>query len=123
MKLKALALLVFGLAVPAVCSAQSLKSGTWTGDVTPPGEVQALPITFDVTVNGDSLGIVIHVGEHGDFTTEKGRHADGTITFTFSPPEVTVSCTLTRNEAGAYTGPCIGSDGSEASMTMVPPKE
>lgn len=123
MKLKVLALLALGLALPAVCSAQSLKSGTWTGDVTPPGEVQTLPVTFDVTVHGDSLGIVIHVGEHGDFTVEKGRHADGNITFTFFPPEVEVTCTLTRNAEGAFAGPCIGNDGSEAKMTMVPPKE
>ena len=123
MKFKALALLGFILALPAVCSAQAVKSGTWTGTVTPPGETQPIPITFDVVVNGDSLGVVIHVGEHGDFTTEKGRYADDTITFTFNPPEVVVTCTLAKNEEGAFAGPCIGDDGSDASMTMIPPKE
>lgn len=123
MKLKAIALLVLALSVPAVCSAQSLKAGTWTGTVIPPGETESIPLTFDVVVNGDSLGIVIHVGEHGDFTAEKGRFADGTITFTFNPPEVVVTCTLARNEKGEFAGPCMGSDGSDASMTMVPPKE
>ena len=123
MKLKALALLLFSLSVPAVCSAQSLKAGTWTGTVIPPGETESIPLTFDVTVNGDSLGIVIHVGEHGDFVAEKGRHADGKITFTFLPPGVVVTCTLERNTEGAFAGPCVGDDGSDASMTMVPPKE
>ena len=123
MKLKLLGLLLFGLSVPALCSAQSLKSGTWTGTVVPPGETQSIPLTFDVTVKGDSLAIVIHVGDHGDFPTEKGRYADGTITFTFNPPDVVVTCTLARNAEGAFAGPCVGSDGSDASMTMVPPKE
>ena len=122
MKLKALALLVFGLAVPAVCSAQSVKAGSWTGTITPPGEDVAMPVTFDVAVNGDSLGIVLHAGEHGDFTMENGKHADGTISFIFNPG-IRVTCTLTRAEDGAYGGPCIGEDGSEAKMSMVPPKE
>ena len=123
MKLKAFALLLFGLAVPAVCSAQSLKSGAWTGTVTPPGEEQAIPLTFDVTVHGDSLGIVLHGGEHGDFTAEEGRHADGKITFIFLPDGIHVSCTLARNAEGVFAGPCVGNDGSQASMTMVPPKD
>ena len=122
MKLKVLGLLLFGLTVPAVCSAQSLKSGTWTGTVTPPGEELAMPVTFDVTVHGDSLGIVIHAGEHGNFTVENGKHADGKISFVFSPgPRVT--CTLSRTQDGAFAGPCIEEDGSEARLTMVPPKE
>jgi hypothetical protein len=121
MKLKALALLLFGLTVPGVCSAQSLKSGTWTGTVIPP-EGDATLVTFDVTVNGDSLGIVIHAGEHGDFTTEQGHYADGKITFAFVPgPRVT--CILTRNEEGIFAGSCLEDDGSEAKVTMVPPKE
>ena len=123
MKLKALALLGFTLALPSICSAQAVKSGAWTGTVTPPGETQSIPITFDVVVKGDSLGVVIHVGEHGDFPTEKGRYADNTITFTFNPPGVVVTCTLARNEEGVFAGPCIGDDGSDASMTMTPPKE
>jgi hypothetical protein len=122
-KLKVLALLALALTIPAVCSAQSLKAGTWTGTVTPPGEDQAMPVTFDVTVNGDSLGIVLHAGEHGDFAMEKGRFADGKITFTFNPGGPTVACTLTKTAEGDFSGPCIGDDGSEAKMSMVPPKE
>jgi hypothetical protein len=122
-KLKVLALLLFGLTVPAVCSAQSLKPGTWTGTVTPPGEDQAMPVTFDVTVHGDSLGVVLHAGDHGDFTMENGKHANGKVSFIFKPGGPVVICTLSRTEEGAFTGPCIGDDGSEAKMTMVPPKD
>ena len=82
-----------------------------------------MPVTFDVTVHSDSLSIVLHAGEHGDFTLENGRHADGKITFTFKPGGPVVTCTLAKNAEGAFSGPCIGDDASEASMTMVPPKE
>lgn len=119
MKLKTLALLVLGLTIPAVCSAQSLKSGTWTGTVVPP-EGDTTSVTFDVTVNGDSLGIVIHAGEHGDFITQQGHYADGKISFIFTPgPQVT--CVLSRNEEGAFSGGCVEEDGSVAQVTMVPP--
>ena len=53
---------------------------------------------------------------------ENGKHADGKISFVFIPG-IRVTCTLTRAEDGAYNGPCIGEDGSEAKMSMVPPKE
>jgi hypothetical protein len=123
MKSKIVALLLFGLVVPAVCTAQSLKAGTWTGTALPPDADEIVSLTFDVTVHGDSLGIVIHAGDHGDFTTEKARYSDGTIVFTFSPGGPTVTCTLPRNEEGNFDGSCLGDDGSVAKMTMVPPKE
>ena len=117
---KTLALLLLGLVVPAVSSAQALKAGTWTGTVYPP-EGDSASVTYDVTVNGDSLGIVIHAGEHGDFTAELGHYADKTISFTFTPG-IGFHCKLTRNDAGDYAGSCFGDDGAEAQMTMVPPK-
>ncbi len=119
MKPKTLALLLFGLLAPGVCAAQSLKPGTWTGTVIPPEGEPAL-VTYDVTVNGDSLGIVIHAGEHGDFVTEGARFADGKLTFRFSPGPV-VSCTLTQGDKGIFAGRCTEEDGSAAQVTMVPP--
>lgn len=121
MKWKMLAVLLVAFMAPAVCSAQAIKSGTWTGTVQPPdGDVTDL--TFDITVMGDSLGVVIHAGEHGDFTAREGRYADGKITFAFEPG-VTVRCTLARVEDGSFAGNCQGEDGSLAPMTLVPPKE
>ena len=122
-KLKALILLVLGLAVPAVGAAQfPLKAGLWTGSVTPVGGTGVIPLTFDVTVHGDSLGIVIHVGDMGEYTANDGRYADGKITFSFSPPGSRVTCTLEK-KAEVFAGPCLGADGDDAEMTMVPPKE
>jgi hypothetical protein len=122
MKTKVIALLVLGLiAAPVVCSAQSLKAGTWTGSVIAP-EGDETPVTYDVSVKGDSLGIMIHAGEHGDFAAEGGYHSAGKITFVFTPG-IRVTCTLTKNEAGEFNGPCVGDDGATGQMKMVPPKE
>lgn len=119
MKWKVLALLVAGFMAPGVCSAQAPKSGTWTGSVTPPQGETTL-VTFDVVSSGDSLSIVIHAGEHGDFPAGAERYADGKLTFTFEPGPV-VTCTLTRNAEGGFAGGCVEPTGEEAKMTMVPP--
>lgn len=122
MKWKTLAVLLVAFMAPAaVCSAQTLKSGTWTGTVQPP-DGPVTDLTFDVTVMGDSLGVVIHAGEHGDFTAREGHYRDGKITFAFEPG-ITVRCSLSRGEDGNFAGECQGEDGTLAPMTMVPPKE
>lgn len=119
---KTLALLLLGLVVPGICSAQThIKTGTWTGTVVPPdgGEVA---LTYTVTDSASVIGIVLNAGEHGSFTTTEASYDGKVIKFTFSPgPEV--HCSLTLNEQGEYAGDCLGNDGSVASMKMVPPKE
>jgi hypothetical protein len=121
MKWKLLALLLVAVLTPALCEAQTLKAGTWTGSIIPP-EGDIASVTFDVTMKGDSLGIVIHAGEHGDFTAEDARYTEGKITFVFHPGP-RVACTLSKTEEGSFTGPCIDEEGGEAKVTMVPPKE
>jgi hypothetical protein len=120
---RTVALLLLGLLIPALCSAQSIKPGKWTGSaVNPDGQPQQL--TFDVNEAGDSLGIVIHAGLHGDFTVTNGHIGDKTITFSFKPgPEV--HCTLMLEAAGSYAGDCVEADssGAKMGMRMVPPKE
>jgi hypothetical protein len=119
MKWNVLVLLVAGFMAPGVCSAQGLKSGTWTGAVTPPGGAPTL-VTYDIATSGDSLSIVIHAGEHGDFSAGQERYADGKLTFTFEPGPV-VSCTLTTTADGGFSGSCFEPTGGEAKITMVPP--
>ena len=116
---KMLALLAAAFMVPAVGSAQAPRSGTWTGTVTPP-EGETTLVTFDVVSSGDSLSIVIHAGEHGTFEAAQERFADGKLTFTFQPGPV-VSCTLTPNTEGGFSGSCFEAAGAEAKITMVPP--
>ena len=118
---KTVALLLLGLAVPSLCAAQSLKAGKWTGSAVPP-EQDEVALTFDVTGSSDSLGIVIHAGEHGDFIAVGGHYTDKTIFFTFEPG-IPVHCALKENEEGTYAGDCLGDDGSVATMKMIPPKE
>ena len=119
---KTIALLAIGLLVPGLCSAQSVKPGKWTGSVVPP-EQDEVALTFDVTVMGDTLGVVIHAGEHGDFTATEGHFADKTISFNFEPGGPVVHCVLKEDAEGTYAGNCLGDDGSIATMKMIPPKE
>ena len=121
MKWKSLAVLLVAFAVPSLCPAQDLKAGTWTGSVQPPDGGLTV-VTYDVTVKGDSLGVVIHAGEHGDFTARDGHYTEGKIKFAFDPG-ISVRCTLARGEDGSFTGECLGEDGSVAQIIMVPPKE
>ncbi|MEP7324856.1 MAG: hypothetical protein ABI836_02810 [Gemmatimonadota bacterium] len=123
MRSKTFALLLLTLLVPAICSAQTVKPGKWTGFAVPPDADQEVPLTFDVTVNGDSLGIAIHAGEHGDFAATEGHYADHTISFNFEPGSPRVHCVLTLSADGVYTGDCVGEDLKSAQMTMVPPTD
>jgi hypothetical protein len=119
---KTLALVLLGLVVPGLCSAQTaVKAGKWTGSAVPPDQDE-VALTFDVTVAGDSLGIIIHAGEHGDFTAIGGHLANKSIIFDFEPG-ITVHCTLNETAEGEFAGSCLGDDGSVATMKMVPPKE
>lgn len=106
--------------VPA--EAQKIEAGKWTGTVTSPGEQTPLPVTYDVTVKGDTIGITVNAAEHGSFTFSEVKLADDVLTFWFSPGP-RVDCTLTRREDGAFAGTCADSEGGNASMVMVPPKK
>ena len=122
MRFKTLPLLALALVVPALCSAQAPKPGKWTGFAVPPNETSQVALTFDVTGNADSLGIVIHVAEEGDIPASEVHFTDKTITFVFEAGPV-VDCSLNLNAEGAYSGDCVGDDGKTGQMTMVPPKE
>ena len=103
-------------------AAQKIEPGKWTGSVTPPGEQTPMPVTYDVTTKGDTIGITISAGEHGSFTFNEVKLNDKTLTFWFAPGP-RVECTLARGEDGAFSGPCQDSQGGIASMVMVPPKK
>lgn len=102
--------------------AQKLEPGKWTGTVTPPGQQMAMPVTYDITTKGDTIGITVSAGEHGSFAFNEVKLNEKTLTFWFTPGP-RVECTLTRGEDGAFAGPCRDSEGGMASMVMVPPKK
>ena len=119
---------VFGLAAAlpllafAPAQGQKLEPGKWTGTVTAPGEQQPLPVTYDVTVQGDTVGISVDAGEHGSYSFSEVKLNDGTLTFWFTPGP-RVDCTLTGREDGAFAGTCRDPEGGVASMVMVPPEK
>ncbi|MGH7460331.1 MAG: hypothetical protein ACREMA_04795 [Longimicrobiales bacterium] len=115
-----LAALPFLAVLPA--QAQKLEPGKWTGSVTSPGEQTAMPVTFDVTLKGDTIGITVSAGEHGSFTFSEVKLADNTLTFWFSPGP-RVDCKLARREDGAFAGACTDTQGGVATMVMVPPRK
>lgn len=98
--------------------AQSLPSGTWTGSVTPPDD-NPLAITFDVA-SGDSISILIHFADRGDYPASEAKLASDTLTFWFQPGPV-VRCNLVKQGNGSFSGECADEDGMSATMLMVPP--
>jgi hypothetical protein len=113
----ALSLLAF-----APAQGQKLEAGKWTGTVLSPGEQEPLPVTYDVTVQGDTIGIRVDVGEHGSFSFSEVKLNDDTLTFWFTPGP-RVDCTLAAREDGAFAGSCRDPEGGVARMVMVPPKK
>jgi len=101
--------------------AQKLEPGKWTGTVAPPGE-QAMDVTYDVTMKGDTIGIAVNAGEHGTFTFNDVKLDADTLTFWFAPGP-RVECTLKRAETGAFAGECRDPEGGIATMAMIPPKK
>lgn len=118
--------LVLAAALPAFAfvpaEAQKLEVGKWTGSVTPPGEPASTPVTYDVTLKGDTIGITATAAEHGSFPFNEVKLTDNTLTFWFAPGP-RVDCTLTRRDDGSFAGNCRDEDGGDASMVMIPPKK
>jgi hypothetical protein len=122
------AICAIALAVPALAAAQQpaapvkLDVGRWGGTVvTPDGQV--VDVTYDVAMNHDTLGITINAGDHGTFAVSNIKLEAGKLSFTFTPGPV-VTCNLTRQDSGVYSGDCSdGSGGAAAQMQMVPPKK
>jgi hypothetical protein len=118
--------IALGAALPflavAAAQAQTLAAGKWTGTVTPPNEQQAVPVSYDVTLKGDTIAITVDAGEHGAFPFGDVKLSDGVLTFWFTPGP-RVECSLTRGEDGGFQGPCRDAEGGTARMVMVPPKK
>lgn len=110
------------LCAVAPAHAQTLQPGKWTGTVTPPGEQQSIPVTFQVTVSGDTTRITVDAGEHGSYPFSDVKLSDQTLTFWFMPGP-RVDCALRLGEDGVLQGPCHDTEGGIASMSMVPPRK
>lgn len=96
-----------------------LAAGIWTGTVAPPNE-GSVDVAFDVSYKGDTLGIVLVAGEHGQFTLNELEFTGTKLSFSFTPGPVVI-CVLTPAETGGYAGECTDDGGTVVPMTMVPP--
>lgn len=113
---------VLPLLVVAPGHAQKLEPGKWSGNVTPPGETEPMPVTYDVAMKGDTIAITVNAGEHGTFAFNEVKLADKILSFWFAPGP-RVECKLTRRDDGAFYGSCIDTEGGTATMVMIPPKK
>jgi hypothetical protein len=107
------------LVLPSGVSGQQLKTGTWTGTVTPP-DGPMVEATFDVRESGDSVTIMLSV-EFGDFPFSDIEVSSDRLTFRFEPG-TPVDCVLMLQENGSYSGDCTDSDGEIGVLVMTPPE-
>jgi hypothetical protein len=100
-------------------AAQSMASGTWTGSATPPGE-EALTLTYDVSVLGDSISILIRTSDRGDYPASEAKLVADNLTFRFHPA-LMAQCNLARQGDGSFVGECLSEGGMSVTMVMKPP--
>ena len=119
----ALAVAVAALLLPHAAHAQKLEVGKWTGTVTPPNQ-GPMEVTYDVTMSGDTLSVILNAAPHGSFKFNNITIADGKMTFSWSPGDANVACTLELKPDATWAGPCTEEGGSNpGQMVMVPPKK
>jgi hypothetical protein len=114
-------LILLTLATPSTVFGQKIQAGTWTGTITPPNS-NAVEVTFEVTVAGDSTKITAKGTPRGDLPFANVHVAADRVTFDFNAGE-TISCTLMRQQGGGYKGNCLDSAGGTGVIEMLPPKK
>jgi hypothetical protein len=133
--MKKIALILAAAVVAAGCStrravdpveATTLQSGMWTGQMTwtESGRPQGIIGSYDVTVNGETIGIVMRA-DGGPLPFSDVKLNGNTLTF-WATPGARAFCTLTRRDDGAFEGPCKAERNPESStlrVLMVPPKK
>ena len=131
---------VITLAVAVVCSvglhAQTLQTGTWTGIAVGPDGTSNY-VTFEVkgsldvryvwSPDGRSVrpdgGIIYHSRE-GSIQLEDIELDTDTLTYDFAiDGGLHVTCSLTRQEDGSYTGACSAGGTPMGRHTMHPPTD
>jgi hypothetical protein len=104
----------------------ALEQGTWTGVMSfvDSGIQHRLGAAYDVTVKGDTIAIMMHVGGEGSLPLNDIKLIDGKLMFSVSPGAL-AHCTLTRRDDRAFEGPCIAPgrppEDSTLRILMVPP--
>ena len=107
-------------AAPSLLHAQTLAVGTWTGFIIPPGE-SSTDMTYQVTIENDSLKVMMVVPDGPSFPFVRIRFEEKTLLFDWEPG-VVVHCKLEPSDDGGYKGECVDDSGATGTMAMVPPK-
>lgn len=114
-------LLVASVSTASVPVAQELQAGNWTGTVAAPDGV-VIDAVFVVTNTDDVLGIAIQIPEVGvTLETIEPKLEGVELTFEIAMDTDFISCTLRRDDEGAYGGDCVDQDGGTGHMMMTPP--
>jgi hypothetical protein len=107
------ALAVLGLSAPAAHAQQSALEpliGTWTMELTPPGEDHAQSMPLHITVEADTLRMKVDGGPpflHAKLEEE-------TLSFVIDSGHGEIECALYRQDADAFSGVCVGGMGESA---------
>lgn len=114
-------LLVAAVVAASVPVAQGLQTGNWTGTVAAPDGV-VIDAVFVVSNTDDRLGISIQIPEAGVTLPTIDPELEGSeLTFRIAIDTDDISCTLRRDDEGAYGGDCVDQDGGIGHMVMTPP--
>ena len=114
---------VISLALAPTATAQSLEEGTWTGSMRQPGDGDGFDISYEVTMDGDVLKIVLLPPEDADeerYEFNEIGMDDGNLVFWWQPGP-RVDCVLEPLEGGGWEGECSDASGETGIMTMLPP--
>lgn len=108
------------LTAPSALAQQSALEplvGTWTMELTPPGE-QARALPVNLAVEADTLQMVVEGGR----PFRKATLEEETLSFIIPTGHGDIECALYRQDADAFSGVCVGGLG-ESPTTLRRKKE
>lgn len=106
-------LAVLGLSAPAALARQhplERLAGTWTMELTPPGEDHAQSMPLQITVEADTLRMK---GDGGPPFLH-AKLEEETLSFVIDSGHGEIECALYRQDADAFSGVCVGAMGESA---------
>ncbi len=114
-------LFISALLLSVSAQAQEIESGTWTGFMMPPNS-EKLSVTFDVTVESDTLKITLFQEQVGSLAlTDIELSAKG-LNFSFDAGAF-ILCDLKLKANKGFEGECAPEGGEPGIIVMIPPKK
>jgi len=101
--------------------AQDIETGTWTGLMMPPGQ-EAVDVTFDVSMESDSLTISLIAGPAGILQLIDIEVKEDGLKFAFDAG-TRILCDLKLKANDGYEGECAPEGQESGIIIMNPPKK